>query len=396
MSATTTTSSKPLAGPPAVAIPESLSTVDVRVMDTNTLLHINPELFWRPKMDGFDGLHAPIYCFLVSHPTTGRHVVFDLGVRPDWRNLAPRTVKLIESTTIVTPGSDVAAMLDDTYDTVGVRSTDVDAVIWSHNHFDHIGDVTRFPSTTDLVIGPGVRAATWPGWPTRPDAIVLDADAEGRVVREIVFDSHDGPKVGRFDAFDFFGDGSFYLLDAPGHAVGHMCALARTDAVRGPDGQIESSFVFMGADACHHMGVLRPSPWQPLPPSETLQQLLRHGHDSGFCPGLLEAWTARPSTAPFFEVNAPGPIFPDGPSSLASVGKIQELDALDNVLVVMAHDLSLQGVLPLFPEKVNGWAQSGIKTDTRWLFCKDFVPTKSTRTEPRKLLKDLIALDVLM
>ncbi|KZL80414.1 metallo-beta-lactamase superfamily protein [Colletotrichum incanum] len=360
---------KPL---PVVFIPESLSTVDVRVMDTSTLIHLNPDLFWRPKIDGFDGLHAPIYCFLISNPRTGRHVLFDLGVRPDWRNYAPKTVELIESTTIVTPGSDVAGMLD-ADNTVAIRSTDIDAVIWSHNHFDHIGDITRFPSTTRLIVGPGVRAATWPGWPTRPDAIVLDADAEGRVVHEINFD--DGSlKIGQFKAFDFFGDGSFYLLDAPGHAVGHICALARTDAAPHPDGQNKSLFIFMGADACHHMGVLRPSLYQPLPPSETLQKVLQDGHESGFCPGLLDAWMTHHSTAPFFEVNAPGPIFPDGPSSFATVQKIQELDALDNVFVIMAHDLSLQNVLPLFPEKINGWAESGIKTDSRWLFCNDFVP----------------------
>lgn len=39
-----------------------------------------------------------------------------------------------------------------------------------------------------------------------------------------------------------FGDGSFYLLEAPGHATGHMCGLARTTA----DPPL---FVFMGADA---------------------------------------------------------------------------------------------------------------------------------------------------
>lgn len=323
-------------------------------------------------MDGFEGLHAPIYCFLVSNPCTGQHLLFDLGVRPDWRNYAPKTAALIEATTVITPGSDVAGVLD-ADDSVGIRSTDINAVIWSHNHFDHIGDITRFPSTTDLVVGPGVRAATWPGYPTRPDAIVLDADAEGRVVREINF-TDSGLKIGRFDAFDFFGNGSFYLLDAPGHAIGHICALARTDATCSPDGEIESCFVFMGADACHHMGVLRPSEYHPLPPSGSLQNLLSTNEQwSGFCPGLLEGWAKSHSTVPFFEVNAPGPIFPDGPRSFSTVSKIQELDALDNIFVVMAHDLSLRSHIPLFPQRINGWKDTGIKTNSQWLFCQDFV-----------------------
>lgn len=278
-------------------------------------------------------------------------------------------VKLIENTTIVTPGSDVAAVLDGAADEVGVHSTEIDAVIWSHNHFDHIGDMTRFPPSTELVVGPGVRGASFPGFPTRDDAIVLDADADGRKVREIVFDGR--LKVGRFEAFDFFGDGSFYLLDAPGHAQGHLCALARTTA--GPtDG--DQSFVFMGADACHHMGVLRPCEFYPLPAGKTLQDALGQDDHSGLCPGLLESCLRNNDSAiPFFEVNAPSALFPDKDASFDTVTKIQELDALDSVFVVMAHDSSLRDKMPLFPEKINGWRTSGIKVQSRWLFCRDLL-----------------------
>ncbi|KAI1676098.1 Metallo-beta-lactamase superprotein [Pyrenophora tritici-repentis] len=312
-------------------------------------------------MDGFEGLHAPIYCFLVSNPCTGQHLLFDLGVRPDWRNYAPKTAALIGATTVVTPGSDVAGVLD-ADDSVGIRSTDINAVIWSHNHFDHIGDITRFPQLPILL------------------SALVCVPQQGRVVREINF-TDSGLKIGRFDAFDFFGDGSFYLLDAPGHAIGHICALARTDATCSPDGEIESCFVFMGADACHHMGVLRPSEYHPLPPSGSLQNLLSTNEQwSGFCPGLLEGWAKSHSTVPFFEVNAPGPIFPDGPRSFATVSKIQELDALDNIFVVMAHDLSLRSHIPLFPQRINGWKDTGIKANSQWLFCQDFVSNVVKRT----------------
>ncbi|KAL1873832.1 hypothetical protein Daus18300_003704 [Diaporthe australafricana] len=352
--------------PPVANIPESSNTVDVRVIDTNTTVHLNPELFWRPKVDGFTGLHAPIYCFLVSNSRTGEHVLFDLGTRPDWRNYAPKTVALISATTTITPGTDVSTMLDEAADSgqTNVRSTDIAAVIWSHNHFDHIGDVTRFPKSTALVIGPGVRAATWPGWPTRADAIVLDADIEGREVVEVAFDTV--LKIGRFDAFDYFGDGSFYLLDGPGHAVGHLCALARTTAAHEDGG---SSFVFMGADACHHVGVLRPSAYHSLPPGEEMQQFL--DEESALCPGLLLDSCLSSKSDPFFEVAAPSLIFPDKDASFDTVSKIQELDGLESVFVVMAHDLSIRDTIPLFPKKVNGWKTSGIKGDSRWAFCRD-------------------------
>ncbi|KAG8167424.1 hypothetical protein KVR01_003113 [Diaporthe batatas] len=195
-------------------IPESSTTVDVSVIDTDTTVHLNPELFWRPKVDGFTGLHAPIYCFLVSNRRTGENVLFDLGTRPDWRNYAPKTVDLISATTIVKPGTDVPTMLDEAAHSgdTNVSRADVSAVIWSHNHFDHIGDVTRFPTSTALVVGPGVRDVTWPGWPTRADAIVLDADIEGREVIEIAFDK--GLKIGRS-----FPWGSLRRHNVLGHTV---------------------------------------------------------------------------------------------------------------------------------------------------------------------------------
>lgn len=62
-----------------------------------------------------------------------------------------------------------------------------------------------------------------------------------------------------------------------------------------------------------------------------------------------------------------------------TVAKIQELDAADNILVLMAHDSSLVEKIPLFPDAINWWeklehAGEGFKERTRWLFCRDFLP----------------------
>ncbi|KUI57782.1 N-acyl homoserine lactonase AttM, partial [Cytospora mali] len=242
--------------PPALEIPASSETVDVRVIDTNTRLYLKPGVFWEPAIRGHDGLYAPVYCFLASRGN--RHMLFDLGVRTDWENLPPKVVQLVKATSEVT-GCDrgIASVLDDNDNRLRIRSSDIEAIVWSHSHFDHMGDPSRFPPATELVVGPG--------YPTDPDGSVLDSAAAGRTVREISFAAGTGTgtgggplRVGRFDAYDYFGDGSFYLLDAPGHATGHMCGLARTTAD-------PPSFVFMGADACHHPGVLRPSRYLPLP-----------------------------------------------------------------------------------------------------------------------------------
>lgn len=326
---------------------------------------MNPDLFWQPKIDGFDGLHAPIYCFLISNGS--QHVIFDLGVRPDWESYAPKVVSLIQATTVVTPRTDVKSVLDMDKSDLNIRSLDVEAVIWSHNHFDHIGDVSQFPQTTELVVGPGVRAASWPGWPRREDAIVLDSDAENRVVREVSFDASK-LKIGGFNAYDFFGDGSFYLLDAPGHAIGHLCALARTTV-----NNDESSFVFMGADACHHPGLLRPSEYMPLPPEDVPQgTLVTTKNGSGKCSGAVLQSLLTTPTKPFLTLT-PGPMFSEYEAAMLTVCKIQELDAAENIFVLMAHDLSPRDKIPLFPQKINGWRTADLKTKTRWLFCDDFL-----------------------
>ncbi|EFE44953.1 hypothetical protein TRV_00204 [Trichophyton verrucosum HKI 0517] len=338
---------------PGVDIPISSSTVNVRVIDTNTLVHLNPKLFWEPMIEGFTGFHAPSYCFLVSSGT--RNAVFDLGIRTDWRNYAPKVVSVIEETTVITVGSDVASIIESDAGGLNLRREDIQAVIWSHNHFDHIGDMSVFPPTTDLVVGPGARDIALSGWPQNPDSFVLESDTSGRVVREISFDNC--PSIGRFRAKDFFGNGSFYLLDAPGHAQGHLCALARTTAD-------PPSFIFMGADACHHPGVLRPSSYLPLPVS------VKQGEDKSTGHRVLVRDYARTRcpTKSIFEVSH-GFLFPDRDAAMETVGKVQEFDALDNVFVIISHDVSLSGVIPLFPQTINSWKTDDLKGKTRWRFC---------------------------
>ncbi|EAT86512.1 hypothetical protein HBI56_102340 [Parastagonospora nodorum] len=335
---------------PALGGTHPMTTVDVRVIDTQCLLRLDPKLFWQPSLDGFDGLDAPVYCFLITHKDT--HMVFDLGVRTDWENYPPNIVSLIKATTRITPGKAVAHILDESS---VVRSDNIDTVVWSHNHFDHIGDIATLPQA-ELIVGPGVRDTLFPGWPNNPDSPVKNSDMQGRSIREIVFDGK--LKIGGFDAVDFFQDGSLFLLDAPGHALGHMCALARTT----PD-----SFVFMGADACHHPGCLRPTKHLNLPES-VLASL------QGNCPGdILQTVKSfrMSSSSPVFTV-AEGPLFPDRESAMKTVEKIHCLDASEEVFVILGHDNSLRARIPMFPDKINDWKAKNLRSETRWCFYEDF------------------------
>lgn len=305
-------------------------------------------------MEGLDVVKAPDYSFLISNGN--RHVLFDLGMRNDWENLPPKTLSLIKNTTNVDIGPNIADVLDSDVSGLNICSKDIEAIIWSHHHFDHTGDPSTFPESTTLVVGPGVKDAAWPGYPTNTNGTVLDSDIADREVREISFSKNAAETVqlGPFDAHDYFGDGSFYLLDAPGHSVGHLCGLARVTT--DPD-----TFVFMGGDCCHHVGVLRPSRYLQLPFSEGSE-------DSSLC-AEMESTQGSAKTDAFFRVS-PALTLNHG-QAVETVEKIKALEGSGEVFVILAHDGTLQGQIDFYPEKINDWKQKGYDSRTRWLFCKD-------------------------
>ncbi|KAK2812434.1 hypothetical protein FQN50_001435 [Emmonsiellopsis sp. PD_5] len=340
-------------------IPQSNSTVTVRVIDSTSTLQFDSDVPWNPRIKGLDPVKIPIYCFLISNGN--RHVLFDLGIRRDWENLPPGIVSMIKSDYPVTVEKDMAEILDTDTTGVGIGSKDIEAIIWSHHHFDHIGDPTTFPTSTDLLVGPGFKKAYWPGYPTNPQGCLLDSVAEGRNFREIEFNT--GLTVGRFDAIDYFGDGSFYLLNAPGHTTGHLCGLARVTT--SPE-----SFVLMGEDACHHVGVMRPTEYLPLPANISPSPIAKYA--AGGCPGAA-LQQLQPNNRPneAFLTLSPA-AFPDFEAAQETLRKVEELDAAENIFVILAHDRSLEGQIDFYPETINDWMAKGYRAKTRWLFCKDF------------------------
>ena len=212
------------------------------------------------------------------------------------------------------------------------------------------------------MVGPGIKAALLPGWPARPDAPVLASAFTGRKVDELDFDSTD-LIVGGMRAIDYFDDGSFYLLDAPGHAVGNLNALVRTSAA--PD-----TFMLLAGDDALHGSQLRPSPHLPLPESISLP-----GFSPDPCPArLFEALHADAcATQPLMQINP-------GKSSMTynvadandTLRKVQDFDADDRVFVMIAHDYTLLDVVDFFPREANGWKAKGWKEEGRWRFLGDF------------------------
>lgn len=221
----------------------------------------------------------------------------------------------------------------------------INAIIWSHSHIDHVGDPSLFPSSACLIHGPGTAR---PGYPTNPDAFLLESAFTGRSVRQLDFEKDSTLEIRGLNAIDYFNDGSFYILSAAGHTADHVLGLARTG---------DDEWVLMAADSYHHPGQLRPSRYLRLPDDEAslkFRELLPNG-----------------VTEPFYGL--PEHLHDDIQKAQSLITKLQIFDADERVLCIIAHDMSMLEDLSLLPDVLNGWKVKGaLKETTRWKFLKDF------------------------
>jgi hypothetical protein len=260
--------------------------------------------------------------------------------------------------------------------------------------------MSTFPETTKIIVGPGFKNNHTPAYPSNRTSTLFESDWKNRNLVELSFSgSETGTQkplqIGPFNAIDYFRDGSFYILDAPGHTFGHVAALARVAA----DAQIpaENSFVFMGGDTCHFAGQFRPTVARPLPggafggegkgagvdaeytseASQTqtqpnLQHQAQHEVQVqvqapiAACPGSIMERLLANATTPLFEMPATNTV--DVAEAHASISKMQVFDSAENIWVVIAHDQTLLDIVDFYPARVNDWQKRGYAEKTRWRF----------------------------
>ncbi|KAH8810755.1 hypothetical protein F5884DRAFT_875556 [Xylogone sp. PMI_703] len=365
-------------------VPPSANIVRVRIIDAAGNMVVPASAFLEPVGKGHELLNGTTSCFLVENERLGKKAVFDLGLRKDWWNLAPSTgANLARMVIALKVDTDVGEVLQ----SAGIPLSEINDLIWSHAHLDHIGDTSLFPSSATLHYGKGI-AALKPGYPDDPDSGLLASDFVGRPNNEVDF-SKSNLEIGGFSALDFYGDGSFYLLNTPGHAPGHLSGLARVTSSQ--TGQGVDTFILFGGDVCHFCGMLRPNHTHPFPESKFPDSALRVADISD--PGALLKRHPRSSLSksapPTDSVEAlrvatwclistaEYSAYENPDMAQLTLNQLREaFDEADNVFVAIAHDnnllLKVDGK-PLLPtlndtpaEDINGWYEKGWKDKLYW------------------------------
>ena len=165
------------------------------------------------------------------HPRHG-WCLFDTGYAPRFLLATERfPYKFYELTTPVSisPAETARAQLAQ----AGIKPEEVETVVLSHLHADHVAGLLDFPRATIVT--------SREGWEAFQNLKGLAAVRKGYLPQLIPTDFERRAQWVRGDE-DLWGDGSLQLVPLPGHAAGQVGAILQTD--QGP--------VFLCADACWH------------------------------------------------------------------------------------------------------------------------------------------------
>ncbi|KAI0265667.1 hypothetical protein BC834DRAFT_970028 [Gloeopeniophorella convolvens] len=249
-------SSAPSLAPPAF----QGTTVCVSILNAARII-IPANLLVQPHIPGHDVIDAPAYSFLIENDRTGQKILFDLGIVKAFATKSP--TKWLNDIQSSGAKIEVPSDVPDILTAAGVPLTSINAIIWSHHHFDHTGDPSLFPPSTALIVGPGFKSHEdcYPGYPQNPDAHTLQ-DASGCLCRPRSILAC-GQKIGGLPALDWSRDGA--------------CARVA--------GQVRAA----GGRRGHRAGEYRPTPLVLLPESIAPSPFgaPRAGAGAAVCPGAI-------------------------------------------------------------------------------------------------------------
>jgi glyoxylase-like metal-dependent hydrolase (beta-lactamase superfamily II) len=175
-------------------------------------------------------------------------MLFDLGVAKDRTDLPPMLQKRIKAIYKVDVPADVFDSLKD----LKIDLSSISSVILSHLHWDHYGERHKLPAPTQFCVGPGsLSLLEGPSlYPQNLDSFYSADMLPRERTRELppITDSECWKPLGPFNAtHDYFGDGSLYIVDSPGHLIGHINLLVRIE---------NQQWVYLAGDSCHDRRIL--------------------------------------------------------------------------------------------------------------------------------------------
>ncbi|POR33566.1 Uncharacterized protein TPAR_06261, partial [Tolypocladium paradoxum] len=228
-------------------LPPSTGSVEVQLLDGGSFT------------GNLDVVHArspsvPYRChswaFYIHHKPSGRHLLWDVGLSADRTEFTAYNIR--HSLDVLNPVSPRLS-LPEQLRRRGIEADQVDTVLFSHHHWDHSRPVKgMFPKAVGY-FGPGTFAHCSPGqFHDEPYHVNGKWDANffhQENATENCAEVHgEWQRFGPFDkALDFLGDGSLWLLQAPGHMVGNMAAAARLS---------NGAWIVLASDCSHTKALL--------------------------------------------------------------------------------------------------------------------------------------------
>jgi N-acyl homoserine lactone hydrolase len=156
----------------------------------------------------------PVPSWVVEHPRGV--VLFDAGLHQDLQTDTSRLRNLLQSFVVdFHPGEELPTRLA----AAGYRPSDIDVMVISHLHFDHVGGMVDIPDARVVIQAPEWTAGHHP-----------------KLVEVGLYDPNDydlGHDRQLIDGgHDVFGDGSIVCVPTPGHTKGHQAL--RVELPSGP------------------------------------------------------------------------------------------------------------------------------------------------------------------
>jgi N-acyl homoserine lactone hydrolase len=153
----------------------------------------------------------PVSMWVIDHPKG--LVVFDTGNNAAISDGACKNYWAAGNCDGLRPSQKRDDVIDRQLQKLGYSTDKVKAVITSHSHLDHIGNIKMFPKAVHVIQKKELYQAWWPEKFQRGGAFVMgDFDGPARDFNYLELNGD----------YDLFGDGSVTILSTPGHTLGHQ------------------------------------------------------------------------------------------------------------------------------------------------------------------------------